>query len=57
MGRVKSNHDPLRTVLAPLASAVILLVLTGWVGLAPTRTRSSQRGLVVLTPEALRMIT
>ena len=34
MGRVKSNHDPLRTVLTPLASAVILLVLTGWVGLA-----------------------
>ena len=59
MGRVKSNHDPLRTVLGPLASAVILLVLTGWVGLAHQPEPEVLSGALVVPAlrEALRMIT
>ena len=59
MGRVKSNHDPLRTVLTPLASAVILLVLTGWVGLAHQPESEVLSGALVVPAlrEALRMIT
>ena len=59
MGRVKSNHDPLRTVLTPLASAVILLVLTGWVGLAHQPEPEVLSGVLVVPAirEALRMIT
>ena len=56
MGRVKS-HDPLRTVLAPLASAVILLVLTGWVGLAHQPEPEVLSGVVPAIREALRVIT
>ena len=58
MGRVKSNHDPLRTVLTPIASAVILLILTGWVGLAhkPEPEVLNDAGVVPAIREALRMI-
>ena len=58
MGRVKSNHDPLRTVLTPIASAVILLILTGWVGLAhkPEPEVLNGTGVVPAIREALRMI-
>ena len=58
MGRVKSNHDPLRTVLTPIASAVILLVLTGWVGLAHQPEPEVLSGALVVPAlrEALRMI-
>ena len=59
MGRVKSSHDPFRTVLTPLASAVILLVLTGWVGLAHQPESEVLSGALVVPAlrEALRMIT
>ena len=59
MGRVKSSHNPFRTVLAPLASAVILLVLTGWVGLAHQPKPEVLTGTLVVPAirEALRMIT
>ena len=59
MGRVKSNHDPLRTVLTPLASAVFLLMLTGWVGLAHQPESEVLSGALVVPAlrEALRMIT
>lgn len=58
MGRVKSNHDPVRTVLTPIASAVILLVVTGWVGLAHKPEPEILSGTVVVPAirEALRMI-
>ena len=58
MGRVKPNHDPLRTVLTPIASAVILLILTGWVGLAhkPEPEVLNGTGVVPAIREALRMI-
>jgi hypothetical protein len=58
MGRVKSNHDPLRTVLTPLASAVFLLMLTGWVGLAHQPEPEILSGALVVPAirEALRMI-
>ena len=59
MGRVKPSHDPFRTVLGPLASAVILLVLTGWVGLAHQPEPEVLSGALVVPAlrEALRMIT
>ena len=59
MGRVKPSHDPFRTVLGPLASAVILLVLTGWVGLAHQPKPEVLSGFLVVPAirEALRMIT
>ena len=59
MGRVKTNHDPLRTILTPLASAVILLVLTGWVGLAHQPEPEILSGFLVVPAirEALYMIT
>ncbi|MEC7385944.1 MAG: hypothetical protein VYB14_07115, partial [Planctomycetota bacterium] len=55
---MKSNHDPLRTVLTPIASAVILLILTGWVGLAhkPEPEVLNDTGVVPAIREALRMI-
>ena len=58
MGRVKSNHDPLRTVVTPLASAVFLLMLTGWVGLAHQPEPEILSGALVVPAirEALRMI-
>ena len=58
MGRVKSNHDPLRTVLTPLASVVFLLMLTGWVGLAHQPEPEILSGALVVPAirEALRMI-
>ena len=59
MGGVKSNHDPLRTVLTPIASAVLFLTLTGWVGLAHQPEAEVLSGAMVVPAirEALRMIT
>tara|TARA_B100001121_G_scaffold238529_1_gene212224 strand:- start:403 stop:921 length:519 start_codon:yes stop_codon:yes gene_type:complete len=59
MGGVKSNHDPLRTVLTPIASTVMLLVLTGWVGLAHQPESEVLNGAMVIPAirEALQMIT
>ena len=59
MGRVNSNHDPFRTVLTPIASLVMLLVLTGWVGLAHQSQPEVLSGAMVVPAvrEALRMIT
>ena len=58
MGRVKSSQDPLRAMLTPLASAVMLLVLTGWVGMAHKPETGVLSGALVVPAirEALRMI-
>ncbi len=58
MGSVNSIHNPFRTVLTPIASAVMLLVLTGWVGLAHKTEAASMSGTMVVPAirEALRMV-
>ena len=58
MGRVNSNPNPFRSVLAPIASAVMLLILTGWVGLAHKAEMESMSGTMVVPAirEALQIV-